>query len=150
MPQPTWVEPKGSVIKPIIPQRRLREPAYHRSGVNSGHLLGSLQNVYAFDPTMGKESHYRTPNIRFFNIGVGGTDGAMKIGHKQAEVMTYKNIVKLTSTENRTIDYLKMDIEGSEVPFFDESIYNSSHLLKRAKQLGVEIHPGRKRKTQLD
>ncbi|XP_076043744.1 uncharacterized protein LOC143026847 [Oratosquilla oratoria] len=148
--------------------------------------------VYAFDPTMGKESHYRTPNIRFFNIGVGGEDVTMNNEWKftycgvssvpatkaggldsisvkckwtiarqifilpkpsgqrltsemrcSSSVMTYKNIVKLTSTENSPIDYLKMDIETSEIPFFEESLYNSSRLLKRVKQLGVEIHPDR-------
>ncbi|XP_076043850.1 uncharacterized protein LOC143026946 [Oratosquilla oratoria] len=148
--------------------------------------------VYAFDPTMGKESHYRTPNIRFFNIGVGGEDVTMNNEWKftycgvssvpatkaggldsisvkckwtiarqifilpkpsgqrltsemrcSSSFMTYKSIVKLTSTENSPIDYFKMDVEGSEVSFFQEALYNSSQLLKKVKQIGLEIHPYR-------
>ncbi|KAL7642977.1 UNVERIFIED_CONTAM: hypothetical protein RMT77_006266 [Armadillidium vulgare] len=101
--------------------------------------------VYAFDPTMGKEDFDRKPQIHFYNLGLSNFKGMKKLTRRKAKfkVDRYENILlKLNLTEKK-IDYLKIDIEGSEMDFFDDVFTNSSHLLKNVKQIGVEIHSGR-------
>ncbi|KAL7647897.1 UNVERIFIED_CONTAM: hypothetical protein RMT77_001507 [Armadillidium vulgare] len=98
--------------------------------------------VYAFDPTMGREDHDRTPGIHFFNLGLSDFSGMTKIGGKTCKVETYANILKKLNLTGKKIDYLKMDIEGSEINFFRDVFINYPHLLDNVKQLGVEIHPG--------
>lgn len=53
----------------------------------------------------------------------------------------YENILKKLALSEKEIDYLKIDIEGSEINFFNDVIKNSPHLLQRVKQIGMEIHP---------
>ena len=45
--------------------------------------------------------------------------------------------------EHRLIDYLKLDVEGYEVPTFKSIFENAPHLLNNIKQIGMEIHLGR-------
>ncbi|KAL7642978.1 UNVERIFIED_CONTAM: hypothetical protein RMT77_006267 [Armadillidium vulgare] len=101
--------------------------------------------VYAFDPTMGTDDFDRKPKMHFYNLGLSNFKGMKKLtkGKTKFKVDRYENILlKLNLTEKK-IDYLKIDIEGSEMDFFDDVLTNSSHLLKNVKQIGVEIHSGR-------
>ncbi|KAK8388754.1 hypothetical protein O3P69_020633 [Scylla paramamosain] len=36
--------------------------------------------VYAYDPTMGKKDHQRSPNIKFFATGIGSFNGTRNVG----------------------------------------------------------------------
>ncbi|KAK7082348.1 hypothetical protein SK128_005403 [Halocaridina rubra] len=91
--------------------------------------------VYAFDPTIGKPNHNRSDNIMFFNLGIGAP---RKNG--RGTVDSYQNILKLLKLENSVIDYLKIDVEGAEYPFFEDVLNTTPNLLKNVKQIGMEIH----------
>ncbi|XP_037782122.1 uncharacterized protein LOC119578633 [Penaeus monodon] len=105
--------------------------------------------VYAFDPTMGKEDHQRTPNIQFFKLGISDVEGEKKIGmnpvvtdfnfHKSFPVDRYENIVRRLGLEGRVIDYVKMDIELSELDVLRDLLDNSPHFLRNINQLSIEI-----------
>ena len=57
---------------------------------------------------------------------------------------TYGNILKMLNLTQSAISYLKMDIEGSELDFFDDIAMSSENqeLFDRVEQLGMEIHHG--------
>ncbi|KAL7641275.1 UNVERIFIED_CONTAM: hypothetical protein RMT77_008413 [Armadillidium vulgare] len=95
--------------------------------------------VYAFDPTMNKGDFDRSSQIHFFSIGLSRANKIGVVG----EVNRYKTILKKLKLTNKQIDYLKMDIEKSEVDFFEDVFSTSPQLLKNIKQIGMEIHPGR-------
>ncbi|XP_063584744.1 uncharacterized protein LOC134762297 [Penaeus indicus] len=106
--------------------------------------------VYAFDPTMGKEDHQRTPNIQFFKLGISDVEGEKKIGmnplvttfnfDKPFSVDRYENIVRRLGLEGRVIDYVKMDIELAELDVLRDLLDNSPRLLRNINQLAIEIH----------
>ncbi|KAK4313598.1 hypothetical protein Pmani_015053 [Petrolisthes manimaculis] len=56
------------------------------------------------------------------------------------EIDRYINILKKLNLENSTIDYLKIDIESSELSFFEDVLYQTPNLLKNVKMMGMEIH----------
>ncbi|XP_071516778.1 uncharacterized protein [Panulirus ornatus] len=100
--------------------------------------------VYSFDPTIGQESHTRSPNVMFYDLGISSYDTT--IG--KLKMARYITILEMLGLENTTIDYLKMDVEGDELNFFHDIFTNTPNLLKNIKQIGVEIHyqhtdPGR-------
>ncbi|XP_064082515.1 probable methyltransferase-like protein 24 isoform X2 [Macrobrachium nipponense] len=102
--------------------------------------------VYSFDPTMAQEDHQRSENVQFFKLGIGNMQGRRKIGMGQKfdyfEVDTYEHILDRLGLTNTTIDYLKMDIELSELDFFQDVFRNTPHLLKNVRQIGMELHHG--------
>ncbi|CAH1802560.1 unnamed protein product [Owenia fusiformis] len=80
--------------------------------------------VFAFDPSMKTESHKRRENLWFYNIGLDGVDSdnftprvdyyVRKSKIFTWKVRTLKSIMKMLGHTNKTIDVLKMDIEGYE------------------------------------
>ncbi|XP_045624666.1 uncharacterized protein [Procambarus clarkii] len=56
------------------------------------------------------------------------------------KVDRYTNIVKMLGHENVVIDYLKVDVEGYELPMFLDILNNTPNLLKNVKQIGMEVH----------
>ncbi|XP_066950765.1 probable methyltransferase-like protein 24 [Macrobrachium rosenbergii] len=102
--------------------------------------------VYSFDPTMAKEDHQRSENVQFFRLGIGNMKGKRKVGMDQKfdyfEVDTYEHILDRLGLSNTTIDYLKMDVELSELDFLQDVLRNTPHLLKNIKQIGMELHHG--------
>ncbi|KAL7637265.1 UNVERIFIED_CONTAM: hypothetical protein RMT77_011977 [Armadillidium vulgare] len=97
--------------------------------------------VYAFDPTIGEEDFDKTPKIHFFNLGLSDNQGKKIIKEKTCKVDRYENIVKRLNLSTTIIDYLKIDIEGSEREFFNDIFDTSPQLLKYIKQISMEIHP---------
>ncbi|XP_071537011.1 uncharacterized protein [Panulirus ornatus] len=102
--------------------------------------------VYSFDPTMGKEDHDRSRNIKFLSLGISNADSIRTVGmdanfkpHKVSRFVTILERLNLTHTP---IDYVKMDVEWSELDFFQDMFFNTPHLLKNIKQIGMEIHDG--------
>ncbi|KAK4325208.1 hypothetical protein Pmani_004168 [Petrolisthes manimaculis] len=53
--------------------------------------------------------------------------------------------MKMLGHEGRRIDYLKIDIEGSEMPALEQVFREAPHLLTQVSQLGMEVHPGKYR-----
>ena len=62
------------------------------------------------------------------------------------QVDRYENILKKLNLIEKNIDYLKIDIEGSELDFFFDVFTRSPNVMKNIKQIGMEIHPGKQRK----
>ncbi|KAK8399367.1 hypothetical protein O3P69_003467 [Scylla paramamosain] len=96
-------------------------------------------NVHAFDPTIRKPTHRRSPNVMFYDIGIASYDRL----HTKPKMARYMTILKLLQLENTTIDYLKLDVEGFENHFFRDVIRHAPNLLKNVKQIGVEVHVDR-------
>ncbi|XP_068207401.1 uncharacterized protein [Palaemon carinicauda] len=99
--------------------------------------------VYSFDPTNGMADHQRSPNIRFYSLGIGREKTKLKLTGKKKglfKVDRYENILHMLGMTNATIDYLKMDIEKSELGFFRDVFTKSPHLLKNVRQIGMELH----------
>ncbi|XP_018024841.1 uncharacterized protein LOC108680527 [Hyalella azteca] len=97
--------------------------------------------VYAFDPTMGQQAHLRGHDIHFHPWGLGGATGVASYHETEIPVYTYRDILKKINEEQSIIDYLKIDIEGFEVDFFNNVLSDDVELLANVKQIGMEIHP---------
>ena len=95
--------------------------------------------VFAFDPSMKAKEHKRGKNIHFYPIGIGDQDTSYKYKY-----LTMKSIIKFLNHDKNDviIDYLKMDVEGAEVGFFQETYKNNPDIMNKFKQIGLEIHPG--------
>ncbi|MPC31735.1 hypothetical protein E2C01_025032 [Portunus trituberculatus] len=102
--------------------------------------------VYAFDPTMGKEDHQRSPNIKFYATGIAHYKGTKRIGMgnnwSEKKVDRFENLVRQAGEEGREIDYVKLDVELSEIDFLQDMLFNSPHVLAKIKQIGMEVHDG--------
>ncbi|CAL4067937.1 unnamed protein product, partial [Meganyctiphanes norvegica] len=99
--------------------------------------------VHSFDPTMEVGDHQHSPGVRFHNLGIGGTKGMVSIEgmDQKVPVDTLENI--MNSLGHKKIYYLKMDVEGSEIPAFQQIFSNNTDILENIQQIGMEIHPGK-------
>ena len=59
------------------------------------------------------------------------------------QVDTYSNILESIDLTQTKISYMKMDIESSEFPFFNDVFDHSIQLLNNIEQIGLDIHTGR-------
>uniref|UniRef100_A0A6A7GE79 Methyltransferase-like protein 24 n=1 Tax=Hirondellea gigas TaxID=1518452 RepID=A0A6A7GE79_9CRUS len=100
--------------------------------------------VYAFDPTKKTKNHKRGDRIYFFNLGLGNSSQVINVGEKNLKVAGYRDILQRIKHVDSIIDYLKVDIEGSELEFFEHVLKEDAALLKNIKQIGMEIHSGKK------
>ncbi|XP_037797495.1 uncharacterized protein LOC119592651 [Penaeus monodon] len=91
--------------------------------------------VYCFDHTIHQRDHERSRNIKFFATGISSV--------KRNKVDRYINILRRLGHENTTIDYLKMDVEGAELQFFEDVFTRTPEVLNNIKQIGMEVHPAR-------
>ncbi|CAL4124880.1 unnamed protein product, partial [Meganyctiphanes norvegica] len=98
--------------------------------------------VFAFDPTMRMNNHQRSDNIQFWNLGLSKLKGTKYIDGRKCKVDRFENILRMLGHLDKDIDYLKMDIEGAELEFFNDVFSRSTHVLANIKQIGMEIHPG--------
>ncbi|XP_015918887.1 probable methyltransferase-like protein 24 [Parasteatoda tepidariorum] len=94
--------------------------------------------VYSFDPSMGIEDHDHTKDIHFFNMGVGEFDGKINVGDQMWNMRTLDTIIHQLGHKNRTIDVLKLDIEGAEYVVLEDIL--SKGLLNHVNHLCMEIH----------
>ena len=93
--------------------------------------------VYAFDPSMDKEGERfdHSPGVHFYKIGLGAKDETPANG---PVVHTLQSIRQLLGHQDRVIDYLKIDIEGSEWDVLPQLMGTGE--LTHVRQMGVEIH----------
>ena len=94
--------------------------------------------VYAFDPSMKKESFNRSASIHFFNFGLSSEE---RTNGKGWQFRTLASTIRLLKPKHGdvVIDYLKMDIEYDEWVVLPQ-IINSGLLNAKVRQLAVEIH----------
>ncbi|XP_069941194.1 uncharacterized protein [Cherax quadricarinatus] len=102
--------------------------------------------VYAYDPTMGKEDHQHSANVQFFAVGIANYKGTKKIGMDNIwatrKVDRFENMVKDVGLAGTQIDFVKLDVELSEVDFLQDMLFNSPHVLRNIKQIAMEVHDG--------
>ncbi|XP_071525418.1 probable methyltransferase-like protein 24 [Panulirus ornatus] len=102
--------------------------------------------VHAFDPTMKQLDHQRSPRVFFYKLGIGSVKGKRKIGMNKDidffEVDRYENILRRLGLQDSRIDYLKLDVELSELEFLQDVLRSTPHLLRNVAQMGIEIHHG--------
>ena len=93
--------------------------------------------VFAFDPSMGKDNHQHSRSVAFYNLGLG--DKSVKQGNGWV-IKTLSDIHKMLRPIHGDvdIDYLKMDIEQNEWNVLKDIM--KSGMLRKIRQLGVEFH----------
>ncbi|XP_037787694.1 methyltransferase-like protein 24 [Penaeus monodon] len=96
--------------------------------------------VYSFDPTIGLENHQRSERVHFYNVGLGGANRTALIDGVNATILTLGQIIDMLGHTNKTIDYLKIDIEAYEILAFTQ-LASEQYRLSFVKQVGLEIHP---------
>ena len=93
--------------------------------------------VFSFDPSIGKKDYDRSEGIHFYNLGLDGRDYVNANNWTMKTLSTIYNQLTARHGE-KIIDYLKLDIEGSEWTALPQII--SSGMLSKVKQLTVEFH----------
>ncbi|KAF0297042.1 Methyltransferase-like protein 24 [Amphibalanus amphitrite] len=88
--------------------------------------------VHAFDPTMGRDSYRRSERVFFHAEGVAAADG-----HSGTfPVLSLASAAARAGLETGVIDYLKLDVEGSEW----EVLLTAGATLRQVRQLALELH----------
>ncbi|XP_066947004.1 probable methyltransferase-like protein 24 [Macrobrachium rosenbergii] len=103
-------------------------------------MAGYGCQVYSFDPTIKLPNHNRSDGVRFFNIGLGVDNQTLTVGAEEWQFLSLTSIMDMLGHTNKTIDYVKFDIESGELSVFQALMDNPQRLLQ-IKQLGIEIHP---------
>jgi hypothetical protein len=109
-------------------------------------LMGAQQcEKHAFDPTEGvtlgtMTSHLKSLGIVFHEWGLNDADGEFDIGWSRYLGYTLDTIKRKLGHVGRTIDILKMDIEGSEWSVLAALLNNCERAEPFAHQLLVEFH----------
>ena len=94
--------------------------------------------VYAFDPSMYLTDRDVSLRIHFFKLGLSDAD--TDHGPTNWKLRTLDAIYRTLQQRHgpKVIDYLKIDIEGSEWSSLKQIL--QSGMLDKVKQLGVEVH----------
>ena len=94
--------------------------------------------VHAFDPTTSDTAGHQNGSIYFHRHGVGGWDG----DSDGMSVQTLDTVSRRLGHAARTVHYLKLDVEGSEWPVFEQQARagRESTLFRSVQQLGAELH----------
>nr|XP_045588624.1 uncharacterized protein LOC123750562 [Procambarus clarkii] len=56
------------------------------------------------------------------------------------QVDRFENLVNQLGLAGQVIDYVKLDVELSEVDFLQDMLLNSPHVLRNIKQIAMEVH----------
>ncbi|KAB7503189.1 hypothetical protein Anas_02593, partial [Armadillidium nasatum] len=101
-------------------------------------------NVHSFDPTIGIKEDFDKRLAFIIIIWVSAIFRVSKPLRTNLAryVDRFENILKNLDIIDKKIDYLKMDVEGSEREFFADIFPNATHLLKNVMQIGMEVHIG--------
>ncbi|GFT80973.1 methyltranfer_dom domain-containing protein [Nephila pilipes] len=94
--------------------------------------------VFSFDPSMGIGDHRHSDGIMFYNMGVGEFDGKITVTGQTWNMRTFDSILKQLGHWNKTIDVLKLDIEGAEYLVLENILEKG--LLNHVNHLCMEIH----------
>ncbi len=93
--------------------------------------------VFAFDPSMKQSDHLRSPSIRFIRAGLGGTNTNRGGPDGSWTLRTLDAWMSMLRHDH--VDYLKIDIEGSEWHLLQRLMARSDSLV-HVRQLGIEVH----------
>lgn len=95
--------------------------------------------VYSFDPSINITSGGQNGTITFLRYGIGEYDHT---NDRDWEIRTLGAFYMSLRHSNRTIHYLKMDVEGSEWQTLQQQLAKGTEsvLTQRVEQLGMELH----------
>jgi len=91
--------------------------------------------VKAYDPSMGVTNHTHSEKVKFFNLGLGGSNN---INKEKWTMRTFSSLRKDQGHEEDIIDFLKFDIEGSEWEVIRNMYEDQS--LRNVKQIAFVVH----------
>ncbi|BFZ12600.1 hypothetical protein BsWGS_15639 [Bradybaena similaris] len=98
--------------------------------------------IHAFDPSMNTAPHLRGDRIYFHSSGVGGKNGTVSLPPKYEEWQLYTigshRRMLQHAPEQRRVDIVKMDVEGSELESLHAALNDGS--LSDLRQLAFETH----------
>ena len=96
-------------------------------------------SVFSFDPSIDLPKGFVNGSISFFKYGVGAWDHVNKEGW---QIRTLDTFVRYLGHQERTIHYLKMDVEFDEFEVLRQQVMlrDESPLVKNVEQLGIELH----------
>lgn len=96
------------------------------------------------DMVFGRNSYYTSiglGNVNKMNLIMNFSsieDGAWHT--KVSSIMTYETFLSFFDLTNKTIDYLKLDIENEEWTVFEQILATRPSILDNVKQLCIEVH----------
>jgi hypothetical protein len=100
--------------------------------------------IHTFDPTSlppgARDS--AAAQINFHQIGMGGINGVLSLGGgcgDHCPVQTLTSLIRDLQHEDRVIDILKVDIEGSEYDALIDLLYTCTFPIN-VRQLQIELH----------
>jgi len=93
--------------------------------------------MHTFDPSMPERSGRETHGAHLHALALAGADGVSWRGWR---LRTLTSLRRQLGHERRQIDYLKVDVEGSEWAWLESDIES----LRNVSQIGMEIHIGSK------
>lgn len=95
--------------------------------------------VHSFDPSIDYREGKRSPGITFHHIGIGRNH---HLNVYNWSIHTLDEVMIQLGHENRTIQYLKMDVEGGEFDMLAQQLVDNrgDFVLDRVEQIGFELH----------
>ena len=96
-------------------------------------------NVFVFDH-FNKEDEDQSPHLHMINFNIGIKDSDESGKKIRTLASAYKTLSKRLDHNDVDIDYVKLDIEGTEWEVIPQII--KSGILDRVKQLNIEMHYG--------
>ncbi|XP_054716928.1 probable methyltransferase-like protein 24 [Uloborus diversus] len=96
--------------------------------------------VFTFDPSMKLDNHQHKPNIWFYRLGISNfnEDRFLLKQMMTWRMRTLDSIMDMLGHQNKTIDVLKLDIEGDEWNVLEYMLQKG--LFEKINHLCVEIH----------
>ena len=143
MKKPSGYDGQKSVcIKPVEVAPPAGECLVYSVGINGEWSFDEAMEsygcqVYAFDPSMTVGDHDHTAAIHFYNLGFSSRDYTNGNGWRFRSLSSAYEMLK-SKHGDRTIDYLKLDIEYDEWIVIPNII--KSGMMNKVRQLAIEIH----------
>lgn len=104
--------------------------------------------VHSFDPSMKAREHVRKTGVNFYKIGIGNKDDDTFLPWNNEytatnpkttwKIKTLSTIMSMLGHTNRSLDILKLDIEGYEWDVLGNIL--RENLIPQIKQLEIEYH----------
>ena len=96
--------------------------------------------VHAFDPTVRLNTTGVPDGLHVHYIGVDGRTWTHRAGGNEFQLMTLNDLVRHLGHEGRRIDYVKLDVEGSEWSILRDQLGARDSVLRRVPQFTLEFH----------
>ena len=97
--------------------------------------------VHAFDPTVRLDKSKLPEGLHVHYIGVDGRTWTHRTADgKEFQLMTFNDLVRHLGHEGRRIDYVKLDVEGSEWSIVTDQMGSADSVLRNVPQFFLEFH----------